>query len=168
MQDKIFGIGLGRTGTKSLAQALRILGYSVIHYAQHVNDIVRHEAATDISVACRFEFLDAIFPRSKFIYTTRNIESWLDSSERAAKTKPPWQKLPAEVIEIRWRTYGAVDFDRQQWKTAYDRHHAQVMTHFKDRPDGLLVMNICQGDGWQKLCSFLACDIPEPPFPNIT
>ena len=48
----------------------------------------------------------------------------------------------------------------------YDR----IKEYFVDRPDDLLVIQICDGEGWQKLCPFLGEKIPEESFParNIT
>jgi hypothetical protein len=43
-----------------------------------------------------------------------------------------------------------------------------VQEYFKDRPADLLVMNICAGEGWEKLCPFLNRDaIPSRDFPFI-
>ena len=42
-----------------------------------------------------------------------------------------------------------------------------IKEYFKDRPGDLLVMNICEGEGWEKLCPFLGVPIPNEPFPNV-
>jgi hypothetical protein len=47
----------------------------------------------------------------------------------------------------------------------YRRHNAEVLAHFKGRPRDLLVMNVDNGDGWDKLCRFLGCPIPATPYP---
>jgi hypothetical protein len=41
-----------------------------------------------------------------------------------------------------------------------------VKEYFRDRPDDLLVMNICAGEGWEKLCPFLGLAIPKVKFPH--
>jgi len=38
---------------------------------------------------------------------------------------------------------------------AYRRHHESVVEYFNDRPRDLLVLNIIEGEGWDKLCRFL-------------
>ena len=40
----------------------------------------------------------------------------------------------------------------------------------KNRPNDLLVMNICDGEGWEVLCPFLNKPIPNVIFPkkNVT
>lgn len=39
--------------------------------------------------------------------------------------------------------------------------------YFAGRPEDLLIMDICAGDGWEKLCPFLGFEIPETPFPHL-
>ena len=46
-------------------------------------------------------------------------------------------------------------------------HHEAVLRYFKDRPDKLLVMDICGGDGSSDLCLFLNCPEPSQPFPHV-
>ena len=48
----------------------------------------------------------------------------------------------------------------------YDEHNKQVIAYFKDKPSQLLVMNITEGDGWEKLCKFLNKPIPNKAFPH--
>ena len=67
---KVFGIGLTRTGTTSLTEGLKVLGYSAIHCPMSYKEIDSFEASTDTAVAARFEFLDLLYPESKFILTT--------------------------------------------------------------------------------------------------
>ena len=42
-----------------------------------------------------------------------------------------------------------------------------VKEYFRNRPDDLLVMNICGGEGWEVLCLFLNKPIPSVPFPKL-
>ena len=51
---KIFGIGLSKTGTSSLSEALEILGYSTVHFPSTLSEIAYYDAATDSTVARRF------------------------------------------------------------------------------------------------------------------
>ena len=80
-QQKIFGIGLSKTGGTSLAKALIILGYRA-RRARTMKEIRSHDASTDSVVAWRYEILDSRFPDSKFILTVREIESWLESCRK--------------------------------------------------------------------------------------
>lgn len=49
--DKLFGIGFGRTGTKSLTEALRYLGFNIVHYptdSETIRSICRGEPPLDV------------------------------------------------------------------------------------------------------------------------
>jgi hypothetical protein len=44
----------------------------------------------------------------------------------------------------------------------------RILAKFSERENQLLVINICQGESWDKLCSFLEKPIPEAVFPSIS
>ena len=60
-RSKIFGIGLSKTGTSSLTEALEILGFSAVHYPTSLHEIEIYGAAADLLVADTFEMLDTTF-----------------------------------------------------------------------------------------------------------
>ncbi len=76
---KIFGIGLMKTGTTSLCHALEILGYSAIQSPEPLERINQYDAAADRNITENFEYLDRLYPGSKFIYTIRDTSSWIQS-----------------------------------------------------------------------------------------
>jgi hypothetical protein len=89
VSSKIFGIGLGHTGTRSLNDALNILGYRSVHwptdratYRELSNGIYdltvlkTADALTDITAAVFFAQYDKAYPGSKFIFTQRDINKW--------------------------------------------------------------------------------------------
>ena len=154
MINRIFGIGLSRTGTTSLTHALHHVGINMIHYPsrQQLFD-PNVKAASDIPVARYFKILDIDFPESKFIYTIRDKDSWLISMERHFnKYKSP--KIKDWFKENRKEVYGELDFDKKLYSQAYVEHDKNVREYFKDK-DNLLILSICSGDGWDKLLSFL-------------
>ena len=63
MAAKIFGIGLSRTGTSTLINALVMLGYSAVHFPHRPSDFYDNDAAADTPVATRFEQLDELMNR---------------------------------------------------------------------------------------------------------
>lgn len=178
---KVFGIGLSRTGTKSLNAALRRLGFDVRHYPMDpvtAREVVtgrpysllrRCDGLTDLHAAVRFRALDARYPGSKFVLTTRDKEPWLDSCRRHFahhRLENDPQPLRSMVIKLRQQAYGVVEFDREVFSAAYDRHVEGVLAHFGSRGD-LVVVNIPGGDGWDVLCPFFERPKPEEPFPFI-
>ncbi len=173
MTNRIFGIGLSRTGTKSLASALGVLGHRCAHYPGYrfVDETIEvdpqalrdHDALLDTPIALAFERLDRSHPGSKFIYTVREREAWLDSCRRfffegAFKGRP--------VIELCRQLYGTHVFDEKRFSDAYDRHDARVRTFFEGRERDLLVIEICGGEGWEKLCPFIDRPVPRRGFPR--
>ena len=168
--SKIFGIGLGRTGTKSLARAMHKLGYSVKHGIRYVDDITQYDFTNDIAVSWRFDFLDFVYPGSKFILTVRDFDNWMTASQdfserRGVSRKSPKGKL--RRLENRYMLFKTTFFEHDKFKKGYKDFHTKVYDHFKDRHDDLLVMNIINGDGWEKLCDFLGKEIPNMPFPHL-
>lgn len=168
-RSKVLGIGLSRTGTTSLNHALEILGYRSVHWPHDLSVIDKMDAATDQTVGVAFRELDAKYPGSRFILTLRDLESWLQSMERMmariGMARP--QDRPF-MYEIRWKIYGVKDFEREKMLEGYKRHEKAVREYFRDRSDDLLVMDICAGDGWEKLCPFLGKGVPGTPFPRLS
>lgn len=165
-RSKVFGIGLSRTGTTSLSEALRILGFSTVHYPSSMRDVETHDAAADLPVADTFAVLDTTFPGSKFIYTVRERTRWIESCRRHW-TRKQGNKLSNLHREFRERVYGTIDFDPTLFAQAYDHHQHRVMSYFATRPQDLLVLDICGGHAdWEQLCAFLAVPVPPTPFPN--
>jgi len=210
--NKIFGIGLGHTGTTSLNSALNILGiksyhcpldmttYKEISGGKYELTVLKHyQAITDVTTVPIYPQLDTVYPGSKFILTIREKQAWLKSMKRVNKMwlmylhKNRWQKFWIRFNEERplkgrrlalksaWNrvqtdqclelnrllTYGGLAFqDERRLAYVYDQHYKGVLAYFKDRQQDLLVMNICEGEEWAKLCPFLNKDIPNQTFPH--
>lgn len=173
---KIFGIGLSKTATTSLARALRILSYPTsdfpsIRYLPHFllwiknKELKKYSAFTDISIIPFYQKLDKKFPNSKFILTIRDRNDWLESCKNYPRFQLPLSRLPFKIIKLRQRIYGTPLFDAEKFNIAYEKHRQQVLQYFKGREEDLLIMDICNGDGWEKLCAFLGEDIPDTSFP---
>jgi len=177
---KIFGIGLNKTGTNSLSRGLEMLSFKSLHYrspkhhkliAQVMLDNIKHErrpchgmeyadAFLDFFVPATsniYPKLDEAYPGSRFILTVRDPNGWLLSREKhvTSNRKNPHYKG-------RWLTA-----NKDAWTKRWNEHNADVKEYFKDRPEDLLVINICNGDGWEKLCPFLDVEMPDSPFPRL-
>jgi hypothetical protein len=168
--NKIFGIGISRTGTLSLSVALQHLGIPTIHWPTTMADISKFRGATDTTIACRFKELDLIFPNSLFIYTERNKISWLRSVMRHYQRRTKAHQLPDGAREFAQeatiRIYGRTQPAGCDFLEAYERHHAGVLDYFGDRPKRLLRINILRGGAWEQLCQFLDAPTPKIPFPH--
>ncbi|MCV6639596.1 sulfotransferase [Candidatus Albibeggiatoa sp. nov. NOAA] len=176
---KIFGIGLSRTGTTSLTQALDILGFHTAHWINphtdrelDIDDVLLFDALTDISISYMFETLYEKFPNAKFIYTTRPLDSW----EKSVKTHYLRNHFSSDLKKLipitnyRNQTYQNTQHNiysnHTSWREAYLHFDTRVKTFFADKPqDKFLEFNIFVGDDWHQLCEFLGCDRPTIDFP---
>ncbi len=167
---KIFGIGIGRTGCCSLREALRELGYTIRQDDRIqlipllVHEIEQYDGALDSPIALQYKKLDKAFPNSKFILTTRTLESWLKSIEYFL-TIPGVLPRPKDSAKGMRGLLGDDKFNKEAFTRSWLKHHEDVIRYFKDRND-LLIMDYGKGDGWEKLCSFLGKEIPNKPFPH--
>ncbi len=171
-EPRVFGIGLSRTGTTSLAQALGILGWTSIHnpiptrFAEGDFSLFDREfdAAADISVAAFYKELDEAYPGSRFVLTLRDAESWLKSVIVHFANLPKNSTIGARG-EVRERVYGHKWPKPEQFLASYKRHITEVAQYFGNRPD-LLVLDTTQGGQWDRLCAFLGEPVPVEPYPH--
>ncbi len=92
MKQKIFGVGWGKTGTKTLGECFKLLGYK--HHSLDMDltqSVISKEFGSVYSRADDFdtfddlpwnilyEELDKWFPNSKFVLTTRSSDQWVRS-----------------------------------------------------------------------------------------
>lgn len=162
MKYKCWCIGLPRTGTTTFCSALKILGYTNIKHDPIFEELKNLDAASDSCVAINYKYLDYVFPKSKFILTTRHPDDWLQSIEYIINKVNPNH----ERIRRRLTLYDTVDFDEVKFLKAYNRHILEVREYFGDNPNKLLEMDFSKGDGWDMLCQFLELPIPNCPFPH--
>ena len=171
-RPRVFGVGLSKTGTTSVAEALRVLGYSVIHYPRpeftmtgRFGVLHDYDAAFDTSVSVVFQHLDRVYPGSKFVLTVREPEGWIKSLERHLALRGPRSESGFEGA-LRRMIFGVTGFDRERLLAAQAAWDEQVRAYFRGREGDLLVLNLSDGDGWAPLCAFLGEPEPGVAFPH--
>lgn len=172
MNPKVFCIGFHKTGTSSLKEALQTLGYRVTgpngvddpDIASHVYDMAdaltkKYDAFQDNPWPVLFKEMDAKYPGSKFILLLRDSDGWIESLVRHFGSK-----------ETPMRTWiygvGCPEGNEETYIQRFEAHNKEVQDYFQGRPDDLLVMNLSEGDGWERLCPFLQKPAPQLPFPH--
>lgn len=185
---KIFEIGHGHTGTNSLTVAMFLLGYKCAHgarYPRRRQDCYRQfkSGRTDYSLVRQHDFisnwplvcyreLDRDYPGAKFILPIRDPIDWALSMER--RSVPllrlrRWRKVYAKqntwVSLFQYLVYGTARYSRDVYLRRFVGHNMEVMRHFQRRPNDLLIIDICGGEGWDLLCPFLDKPRPNVPFP---
>jgi hypothetical protein len=175
---KVFGIGLSKTGTVSLARALTRLGIKTKHFPDDpaTQDELRrgryelsifreYQGLVDIPVAPYYAQFDRIYPSAKFILTTRPTDSWLTSLERHFQFWVEYRRTDYDDFVLA-STYGVQHFSAERLCYVKQVHEAGVRRYFAGRPDKLLVLNVFEGGGWKELGEFLGCPVPEEPYPR--
>jgi hypothetical protein len=172
VSQKIFGIGFHRTGTTSLAAALRILGYRVTgpngvnnpDIAETVHTLAdslvsQYDAFQDNPWPIIYPELDRKHPGSKFVLTIRSAESWINGQVKY---------FGRHDTPMRVWIYGVghPEGNEDIYVKRYNDHNAAVLEYFKDRPQDLLVLDLPRGHGWNELCPFLDKPLPTVPFPH--
>jgi hypothetical protein len=142
------------------------------------------DAVGDIPYSYFYRELHEAYPASKVILTVRNVEDWWNSistlfNEFAPIPESPrlihrisqklgfgWKEDPSVSARRRTRTlvYGSSVAKKFLYKKKFAEHNALVQATIPR--ERLLVMDICAGDGWEKLCPFLGANIPNVRFPH--
>lgn len=168
--NKIFGIGMSRTGTTTLARCFKILGLGphkcfdgeLKEWVAAGSDLKRVFAVADNYKTFEdnpwyilYKELDERYPGSKFILTVRRDSlthaksSWTHGVQQGVRRGKPTEEYINEKIHV------------------YEAHNQGVMEYFRDRPKDLLVVCWEKGDGWDKLCGFLGLADPNAPIPHM-
>lgn len=185
--SKIFCIGFYKTGTTTLFEALRLLGYRTINGdkpgsypgADDGATMLRQIEAGDFRLPT-FDWFDAFtdnpyfalwreihaqFPRAQYILSVRDEASWIDScvrfyANRRVRPMRVWMFGP-HANPARGET------SRRAWIDAYRAHNAAVRAHFAHAPPELfLELDLVRQPRWDELCAFLGRPIPPVPLPH--
>jgi Sulfotransferase domain len=132
---RILGAGLSKTGTTSLADAVRLLGFTCINYDQErltplllgrvrapdfrVYDDV--DAVFDIPSAYFYRELLTAYPEAKAILTVRDVETWWKSIKaHFNEARPLRQPRPSEHVKaiLRGRERLQAHLDDLAFRTA--------------------------------------------------
>lgn len=193
---KVFGVGFIKTGTSTLGSALQMLGYNHRHgcspignelllpYLRGQKDPIRdfvdqHDSFDDFPFCAPGmpKLLDQMYPKSKFILTIREAESWYSSMLRYFRPKdggptnlnsmkgaggmplgPNYGLLNYLLV-----TFGTLDVEgnKDLFIERYRQYNRGIIDHFRKRPGKLLTICFMEGQGWETLCPFLGKPIPK-------
>jgi hypothetical protein len=176
--QKIFGIGLPKTGTSTLGACFEYLGYKKAPYdLSLINAIAKQDFTHVAQSAERFNAFEdwpwplvykqvaEAYPDAKFILTERTDAAiWLQSLQRHT-----FRNTDKNSEYLREQFYGSTNpwQDEEKYRSFYTKHNAQVREYFKNKPHRLLVVNWEEGDGWVEVCGFLKKKVPQMNFPHL-
>lgn len=171
----VIGVGFQKTGTSSLREVLKILGFKVkdacpralIPILKNDREKIRkiigdHTALEDTPWYMIYKELDEMYPNSKFILTVRDSESWYRSvSNHIGDLRSAHHEW------IYGRGKGLPKYHKENTIKVYEEHIKNVKAYFQHRPNDLLIVDITKNDGWEEICDFLNMEVPSLKFPHI-
>jgi len=133
-------------------------------------------ASVDFPSATYYAELLMHYPAAKVVLTTRDVDRWYDSTASTIfaihKLTPKWATRLFPPLRRSVEMIDATVWDRVFDGRFADREHAQAVfvEHLNDVQatvpgDRLLVFEVAEG--WEPLCAFLGCEVPDEPFPHL-
>jgi hypothetical protein len=159
--NKLFIIGLPRTGTTSISVAL-LEHFKVSHTGYTKRAFELADVISDCPCFSDYQQLDGLFPESKFVYLQRNLKQWLPSIQMLLNKMLPSLHSETYVNPILKRSFGQTfdlfnvtsPLEETHLSTCYQRHEQGVIDFFHGR-DNILNIDINQVDSLSKLFGFL-------------
>ncbi|KTF18247.1 hypothetical protein ATS75_02205 [Pseudoalteromonas sp. H105] len=168
--NRIFIIGLPRTGTTSVCHTFLELGFNTAHTAYTKQCINDAQVIADTPVFNDFVALDKLYPNSKFIYLARDFSLWAPSIRQLLQRM--FNNLTREdggfnphIKRCYSDTFKNLTLDNiacdNYLKEQYLHHFEQAHGYFKNREHDFLSINISHKSSFEQLCDFLNCSVPE-------
>ena len=166
MMNKLFIIGLPRTGTTSVCHTFLELGYKTAHTAYTKQCFNDAQVIADTPIFNDFIALDKQYPNSKFIYLERELTLWLPSIRQLLQRM--FNNLSREdggfnphIKRCYFETFHNLTVENiacdNYLKQQYLQHFEQAHNYFKNRERDFLSINISHKSSFERLCLFLGC-----------
>ena len=141
---KVFVVGLSRTGTTSITEALNILGLRVHHFcAPLVSNISTghptvnraysdaFDGHTDIATILVMEELSELYPNCKFIHTVRKKEEWSRAmvrfvSEEPRRTLFKTHPTPKKFYDAAYGPGPWWEYGLKEWNEVWEQHQTRI------------------------------------------
>ena len=173
--NKLFIIGLPRTGTTSISVALLDYSYKVAHTAYTKRAFELADVISDTPCFCDYQQLDELFPNSKFVYLDRELSKWIPSIQMLLKKMQKNLSKGGHFNPIMKRCFNHTfkllttedSLDTDHLASCYQEHQQQVFSYFNKRSD-FLNIDVSHTDSLATLLDFL--DIEEQAdvaFPHL-
>jgi hypothetical protein len=161
--NKLFIVGLPRTGTTSISVALLDYGFKVAHTAYTKRAFELADVISDAPCFCDYPELDKLFPDSKFVYLDRPLENWVPSmqmllNKMLPELAPKSGYLNPVLKRCVNKTFAPLTtehpLDRQYLENCYRNHQQAVFSYFAKRGD-FLAIDISRNGSLKQLLDFL-------------
>jgi len=181
MRQKVFCIGMFKTGTTSLENLMRKYGFRTDGFAPtakfwnskhkdvfpenytkfriHKDEIRKHvnnfDFFSDYPWMFTYEIVYELFPNSKFILTTRETKEVINSSFNFE------EKMNGKNIE----KYGEKKL-KNMYEDRFVNHYNKVVKFFSNKKDRLLIIDLKDKNKEKKICDFLNIKYKSHGFPH--
>jgi hypothetical protein len=175
LRPKIFVIGLSKTGTTSIGDALEKLGYRRLGWTHVRSRVMVHtwingdrttnlelthlyDAFEDLPWPIMYRKMAETYPDAKFILSRRRDEATWLRSMRVHMGRGKWEPYS--------HFFGADTFEGNEEiiRASYVNHTQDVQSFFADKPGRMVEMNIDDGDAnWEVLCRVAECPGGQAP-----
>lgn len=173
--NKVFIIGLPRTGTTSVSIALLEHGYSVAHQAFTKAAFEAADIVSDAPCFSDYQQLDKLFPNAKFVYLDRALDKWVPSMQMLLERMLPhldattgrFHPILKRSFQHSFHIHTSDNvFDEQHLIDCYQSHQQQVYSYFAGRKD-FLSIDISQPSSLMKLMLFIGIKCESDAFPHV-
>jgi len=161
---KVIGIGLNKTGTKTLRSYLMEMGfrhqtydlgmfneYRAGNFEKLFGIMENFDSFEDWPWPLMYKEIDERFEDALFVLTLRKSpEVWYKSLCKMAVRMGPFNKFEKYIYG-----YNMPHGKKKEHIDFYNRHNAEVLEYFKDRPEKLIVICWGKGDDGSKLANFI-------------
>ncbi len=175
---KVFGIGLNKTGTSSLKNALITLGYNhctlrgqMTHkyfnnnFDKIFKTVEEYDSFEDWPWPLMYRQVFEKYGKTARYFLTRRhtADAWVESLKAHSLGTNP-QNNPRKKIFGYDYPHGA----EAQHIAYYENHLSTVRQYFADQDASDVLCEVCweEADGWPQICNFLCEPLPDAPFPH--
>lgn len=161
MKEKVFCLGMSRTGTKSFAVGMKKLGVKACHNGgRPLNELLlkEHQAFSD-SNTCMFhyEYLYNRYPDAKFILTYRDPEDWANKilswyNPKYQNNYVHWHLNNDYVLNLNTKEE-LINFNKWQYSS--------ILDYFKDKPGSFLAHSFFENESFNPIAEFLGYEIED-------
>jgi len=167
-KEKVFIVGLPRTGTTSICYTLLEFGFNVAHTAYTQKTFEEADVIADTPIFNDYQLLDKHYPNSQYIYLTREPQKWLPSIKQLLLRmyenvvrddggfNPIIKRCYTEVFSP--FTYENINND-DFLLACYEQHKKSVINYFAKQHKRILFIDISNDKDYQALVNFLCIHI---------
>lgn len=173
---KIIGIGLNKTGTKTLGYYLKQWGFQHksfdldafnLYRAGRLEELFKimqqYDSFEDWPWPLMIREIDLKFPEARFVLTVRRSpEIWFRSLCNMAVRMGPFNQYEQHIYG-----YAMPQGHRSEHLQYYEGHNQAVLEYFRERPSKLLKICWETGDHPQKIADFLGLDVEETQLQHL-